>query len=183
MSAPINISQRELRLRDGAPLDVRPLEPDDRQLVADFFDGLSERARFDRFGGAKPRLSEREIAFLSAVDHRDHEAFVALEPVSGEPVGLARWVRDANDDRIAEVAVTVADRWQSRGVGTALSRRLVRSAREGGIERLRASVLASNERALSILRRLGRLVEHEFLGTTLELVIAICRGASAGSRA
>ena len=93
---------------------VRALEPSDGDLVRGLFRGLSEASRRRRFGGPKPTLSDDELRHLTAIDHRDHEALVALD-ADGRPVGVARFVRDQEDVRLAEVAFAVVDDWRGRG--------------------------------------------------------------------
>jgi acetyltransferase len=80
--------------------------------VQEVFDGLGDESRRQRFAGNKPRLSTRELELLSAVDHEDHEAFVAVEAETGRAVGEARVVRDPHDRHVGEVAFAVADAWQ-----------------------------------------------------------------------
>jgi GNAT superfamily N-acetyltransferase len=69
------------------------------------------------------------------VDHHDHEAIIALDPLTGEGVGVARYVRAGADPEVAEVAVTVVDDWQGRGLGRALLERLAARARREGVRR------------------------------------------------
>ncbi len=88
------------------------------------------------------------------MDHRDHEAFVAFDRVSGEGVGVARFVR-LDDPEAAEVAVAVADDWQGRGVGTVLLSRLADRARALGVRRFRASLMADNRRMRELLETWG----------------------------
>ena len=65
-------------------------------------------------------MSAAELAYLVDVDHKDHEAIIAIDPSSGEALGVARYIRSKDDAQVAEVAVTVADDWQRRGLGRAL---------------------------------------------------------------
>jgi GNAT superfamily N-acetyltransferase len=80
------------------------------------------------------------LAYLTEVDHHDHEALVAFDDCSSEGVGVAWYVRV--DGATAEAAVTVADDWQGRGLGTALTSMLAERALEEGIDRFTAVVLA-----------------------------------------
>ena len=73
---------------------VRALCPDDAPALAEGFEQLSEASRYRRFFTAKPHLSEQSLAFLTAIDHHDHEALVAVEPDSGQLLGVARFIRD-----------------------------------------------------------------------------------------
>ena len=102
-----------------------------------------------------PQLSARLVRYLTEVDHHDHEALGALAAGSGEPIGIARYVRSEDGGEAAEVAVAVVDDWQGRGVATALLTRLAERAREEGIVRFTATCLAANEEALELVGDLG----------------------------
>ena len=107
---------------------------------------MSEESRYRRFLSPKPSFTSAELAYLTEVDHHDHEALIAIEPESGEPVGVARYVRDPAQPQVAEAALAVVDEWQHRGVGTALLRHLIARARQEDVRRFRASVLGDNRR-------------------------------------
>jgi RimJ/RimL family protein N-acetyltransferase len=158
-------------LSDGTRFTARQLEAGDRWAVQAVFDGLGDRSRHARFGGAKTRLSERELDYLSAVDHRDHEAILALDERSGQPVAVARFVRDGSDPGTAEMALAVTDEWQGRRLGTLLAQLLACRARAERIERFRATVLHSNTRAMALLKRLGHDIRVGFGGGSLEVTV------------
>jgi GNAT superfamily N-acetyltransferase len=107
-------------LRDGVRVTLRPVAPDDRQRLVESFAGLSEESRYRRFFAAKTGLTESELDYLVDVDHCDHEAIVAIDRSNDALLGVARYVRWPDDPEVAEVAVTVADDWQGRGLGRAL---------------------------------------------------------------
>ena len=143
-------------LRDGSEVLVRPIEPDDKEDLRRGFEKLSPRSRYRRFMAATPRLTDAQLRYLTEVDHRDHEALVAFTE-SRDPVGVARYVREAPGSDTAEVAVTVLDEWQGRGVATALLDRLARHAEASGIEHLSAYALATNDDVTAVLEDLGDL--------------------------
>jgi RimJ/RimL family protein N-acetyltransferase/nucleotide-binding universal stress UspA family protein len=157
-------------LRDGSTVRIRAIEPEDRELLRASFERLSERARYMRFQSPVTELSDRQLSYLTDVDHHDHEALVALDPDTGEGVGVARFVRV--NDAVAECAIVVADDWQGRGVATHLLDRLVDRAREEGIERFTALLLAENNDALRLLERLGQS-ERRRVGSQVELDIEL----------
>ena len=134
---------------------LRALRPDDAPGLAEAFEQLSETSRYRRFFTAKPHLSERSLAFFTDVDHHDHEALVAVTPGSGQLVGVARFIRNPREPDQAEVAITVIDSWQGRGLGTALLRELAQRAAEEGIRHFTAEILAENRPTLTLARRLG----------------------------
>jgi nucleotide-binding universal stress UspA family protein/GNAT superfamily N-acetyltransferase len=149
-----------LRLRDGALLEVRPIATEDRERLREAFDRLSPESRYRRFFGPMPELSERELDYFTRVDHADHEALVALDGPAGAIVGVARFIRTTPGGAVAEPAITVADDWQRRGVGSALLQALAARAREEGIARFEAPVLATNAEAIRVLEGLGETTQQ-----------------------
>jgi RimJ/RimL family protein N-acetyltransferase len=171
--APVTSQPSPVVLPDGARLVVRPLEPEDRWAVLAVFAGLGDRSRRRRFGGAKPRLSASDLDRLTAVDHRDHEALLALEEGSGRPVAVARFVRDQEQPGTAEVAFAVADEWHGRRLGTLLAALLAGRACRLEVTRFRAHVVAGNLHALALVKRLGRVVRYGFEGPAVEIEVEL----------
>jgi RimJ/RimL family protein N-acetyltransferase len=163
-----------VELRDGSIAVVRPIRPDDREAVRAGFAQLSEQSRFQRFMTGISELSERDLDYLTGVDHHDHEALIAFEEDSGSPAGVARFVR-LDDGVAAEAAVTVIDEFQGRGLGTSLLALLAERAREEGIERFTALLLAANRQMLDVLEALGpaRVVSRDT--TVIEVEVDIPR--------
>jgi RimJ/RimL family protein N-acetyltransferase len=141
-------------LRDGFRVVVRPIEPGDRDALLEGFSRLSDRSRYRRFLTPTPRLSESQLRYLTEVDHDRHEAVIAFAEESGEPVGVARYVRFADQPEEAEPAVTVVDHWQGRGLGTVLLEEITQRARAAGVKRFTATVLATNEPMLAMLEHI-----------------------------
>lgn len=149
-------------LRDGRPIEIRPIAPNDRQLLLEAFARLSPESRYRRFFGPMPELRDRELDYLTQVDHSDHEALVAVDSESGQIVGVARFIRLEAGGDAAELAITVVDDWQRRGVGSALLEALAQRARDEGIRRFEAPVLANNADAIRVLEALGETTyRHE----------------------
>jgi len=144
-----------VRLRDGSHVGVRPIEPDDKERLREGFAAMSMDSRYERFLTPLDHMSDSMLRYLTEVDHHDHEALIAFEPDSGRGIGVARYVRDTNDPDTAEAAVTVADDWHGRGLGTALLFEIAEHARGEGIKRFTAYVLARNADMIDILFRLG----------------------------
>ena len=141
--------------RDGRTFVIRPLEPDDKPLLVEGLKQMSEESRYRRFLAPKPSFTAAELAYLTEVDHRDHEALIAIEPESGDPVGVARYVRSQAEPEVAEAALAVVDEWQHCGVGTALLRTLIARARQEDVRRFRATVLGDNQPMFKLLDRPG----------------------------
>ena len=152
-------------LRDGSAVLIRQVRSTDAPLLADGFAWLSPRSRWTRFLGTKTTLSAAELRYFTEVDHHDHEAIGALSAADGRGVGIARYVRDADDPQAAEIAVTVVDDWQGRGLGTALLSRLAGRARHAGIARFTALVSAENVAVAGLARKLGARLAGRGPGT------------------
>jgi RimJ/RimL family protein N-acetyltransferase len=148
----------------SADVPIRPIEPADKPLVKAFYHELSDRSRRLRFLAPTSEISDDDLDYLTDVDHRRHEAMIALDPDADRALGVARYVRVPGDREAAEVAVVVVDDWQRRGLGTALLDRLTERARENGITRYTALVSPDNEIVLGALDRAGA----ERTGTTGE---------------
>jgi|GEM_PF-955825 len=154
---------RETELRDGTPVLLRQIRPADRDRLVEGLERLSPRSRYLRFHADVDHLTEQQIDYLTHVDHAEHEAIVGLDltrpHVPG--IGVARYIRDAFERRVAEAAVTVADEYQGKGAGTLLLGALAVRARRQGIEVFRNYVLASNQPMLDVFDGLGAEREQE----------------------
>ncbi len=162
----------EVRLRDGASVFVRPIRPDDKGAIREAFARLSEQSRYQRFLTPVNELSQSQLRYLTEVDHTDHEALVAFEPETGDGVGVGRYIR-LGDGVSAEAAVTVVDDWQGRGLGTALCQLLAERARDQGIERFTALLLATNAQMHDVLASLGPATVLSRAAGTVEVEVAI----------
>jgi len=160
-------------LGDGTRIRIRQGHSSDRGLLLRGFERLSPQSRYRRFLVPIPELSEGTVRYLTEVDHHDHEAIIAVDEETGEGVGVARYVRDLKRPDTAEVAVTVIDDWQGRGVGTLLVEVLSARAREEGITTFTALMLANNSDMMDMLSRLGpvRIVDQE--AGTVEIEMSI----------
>jgi len=152
---PVREVQLTEKLHDGSTVDIRRLRPSDQRMLAEAFEQLGFESRRLRFIGPKPSLSPRELAYLTDVDGRNHEALGASDHVSGRGVGVARFIRLADEPEVAEVAVTVIDTWQRRGLGTLLLEHLADQARSQGITHFSALISSENTGMLEVLRRAG----------------------------
>jgi L-amino acid N-acyltransferase YncA len=151
---------------DGSLISIRPIEPADAPALRRAFGHLSDRSRFRRFLAPVKQLTDANLAYLTQVDHTDHEALVAVCE-AGEIVGVARYIRIAERPSLAEVAVTVVDAWQGRGVGTALLGRLARRAAAADVRTFLGICLEENEEMVQLFRELaaGVRITHQDDGT------------------
>ena len=144
----------EVELRDESWVGIRPIQPDDKEGLRAGFERLSEESRYKRFLTPMETLTSSQLGYLTEVDHHDHEALIAFDLSTGDAVGVGRYVREGDGDR-AEAAVTVADDWQGKGLGTALTRVLGGRAVEEGISCFTALLLAENKEMVGLLTGFG----------------------------
>lgn len=148
-------------LRDGTPVRIRAIHPDDKEALRWGFTQLSPDAIYHRFFQTKRGLTEEELAYLTELDFKDHVALVAEVEVEGlvQVVAVGRFVRlkaENKTDR-AEVAFTVGDEFQGRGIGTLLLEHLVRIGRELGYTAFEADVLPGNRLMREVFEHSGLL--------------------------
>jgi acyl-CoA synthetase (NDP forming)/ribosomal protein S18 acetylase RimI-like enzyme len=155
--------EADVLLRDGRTAHIRPIRPDDADLLVDFYTRVSDQSKYYRFFSAMPHLSERDIARFTRVDHVHRVAFVMM--LSDRMIALGSYEGRRSDDsgsspaEVAEVAFLVEDAQQGRGIGQLLLEHLAQAGRERGIERFVAEVLPDNQRMIQTFRDAGyRLV-------------------------
>ena len=138
-----------MTLHDGTEVVIRPLSPEDKPH---FLSGLE---RFGENMNGRPR--DGDLAWFTKVDHHDDEALGAIDPVTGDGLGVARFVRMHSNPDVAEAAVVIVNGLQGRGLGGALLSALADRAREEGVSRFCAWTLADSREMLRLFGRLGRV--------------------------
>ncbi len=110
------------RMEDGLEVRLRPIVPQDRERIHQAYELLSEESRYNRFWERPSRLRESHVERLTSVDGRDHVAWIVLDPRDeGFPgFGGASYWREGDNPSRAEIAFTIADAWQRRGLATLL---------------------------------------------------------------
>ncbi|MCZ6568047.1 MAG: GNAT family N-acetyltransferase [Actinobacteria bacterium] len=150
-----------IRLRDGSAALLSPLTAEDSGLVEEGLDHLSVESRFTRFGRGLSHLSHSELEYLTDVDQRDHVAWGAV--VDGEVAGVGRYIR-VPEIGCAEIAVTVIDEFQHRGLGTVLFEALAAIAGADGVDAFCFVVVPDNRPVRRLLERLDvQLIGSESL--------------------
>lgn len=163
-----------VELRDGSTMTLRPIEPDDKPLLLDEFARLSPESRRRRYLTPATDLTAEDLVYLTEVDHRRHEAVIALGE-DGRCIGVARYVQVPGNRQTAEVAAEVVDDWQRRGVASALLGDLSRRALENGVERFCAYVSSDNEVVLDALGRAGAERTSTAQDGEIEFVVEVPR--------
>ncbi|QFU76887.1 bifunctional acyl-CoA synthetase/GNAT family N-acetyltransferase [Halioglobus maricola] len=149
--------ESQLLLADGSEVLLRPIRPEDGHSEDSFVANLSAESRYFRFMHGLHRLTPSMLARFTQIDYDREMALVAIEQdEEGRDtfIGVARYVTNP-DANSCEFALTVADEWQSRGVGPRMMERLIYIARRRGLETMIGEVLAQNSRMLRMCKRLG----------------------------
>jgi RimJ/RimL family protein N-acetyltransferase len=161
------------RLPDGALVLLRPIRPDDKGMLADGLRRLSPQSAQRRFLTPKRSFSRTELRYLTEVDGRDHVALVAEHPSSPSRrlIAVGRFVRLQDDPTAAEVAVTVADEWQGRGLGSLLGKHLAHAARKRDILRFTATMASDNLPAHRLMAKLTEHLEQHHVGSGVDELV------------
>jgi RimJ/RimL family protein N-acetyltransferase len=162
-------------LRDGTPVCMRAIRPDDKDRLRTGFTHLSPRSVYQRFLHPLKELTFDHLRNLTELDFHDHVGLVlTVEEDSGERlIALGRFVRVAPGADMAEVAFTVADEYQHRGAATLLLQSLVRFARACGIRELVAILLESNRAMFRVLEKSKLPLRREFEDGNLRVVLSL----------
>jgi acyl-CoA synthetase (NDP forming)/RimJ/RimL family protein N-acetyltransferase len=162
--------EADVVLTDGGTVHLRPIVPSDADALVAFHGRLSDRTRYLRYFGPYPRIPAKDLVRFSTVDHHDRVAFAAL--LGHHIVAVGRYERLDNQD-VAEVAFVVEDAHQGRGLGSILLEHLAAAARESGIGRFVADVLAENGQMINVFREAGYQITSGFEEGVRHLEFAI----------
>ncbi len=153
---PAHLAHR-VQLKDGTDILVRPIRPEDAESEARFVRELSDESKYFRFMNTFQELSQEMLVRLTQIDYHNEMALIAVcmnDGVEGEQIGVARYATNV-DKKSCEFALTVADKWQGRGIGQQLMIDLMSVARARDLESIEGQVLASNKRMLKLMTMLG----------------------------
>jgi len=161
--------ENDVVLADGGTVHLRPRRPTDHDAIVAFYDRMSDHGRYLRFSSATSGARAGELESRTTVDLDHHFSVVAL--LGDRVVAVASYYRMAVDR--AEVAFSVSDDQQGRGLGTILLEYLAAAAREQGIRRFVAWVLSGNQAMLAVFRSAGFAIERSSDGGTVEIAFDI----------
>jgi GNAT superfamily N-acetyltransferase len=150
-----------LRLRSGKTLAVRFVEPGDAEALQGYFRSLSVRSRYNRFLGAMSELPQSELDHFIHVGELDRFSVIAVTTIDGieSIIGEARYGFEAATASF-EFGVSVDDRWQGQGIGSALLRNLECRAAALGARQMFGDTLRSNDVMMGVARKSGFEFTH-----------------------
>ena len=147
---------QETSLKNGMPMTVRPIRPEDAEMVTHFVSHLSDETRYNRYMSTLKALSQAQLVRFTQIDYAREMALVStVIGAEGEMiVAVARFVVNIDSDS-CEFAIVIDDQWQGKGLGVRLMERLFAAARDMGLKLVEGEVLNSNSTMLGFMRRLG----------------------------
>lgn len=164
-------------LRDGTAVTVRAIRCDDGPNILSAFESLSKESIFTRFFTFKKGLTDAELRQIAEVDFENVVALVATArtPDGEKLVGGGRYVCEPapGGPKSAELAFLTADNFKSRGIASLLLKHLVRIARDKGVSRFEADVLAQNQAMLEVFRRSGLAMTQRRDGEVVHVTLAL----------
>ncbi|HEY2725347.1 MAG TPA: GNAT family N-acetyltransferase, partial [Pseudonocardiaceae bacterium] len=163
--------EADVVLSDGGTVHLRPIRPSDGQALLDLHARMSMRTRYLRYFGPYPTMPERDVERFTHVDHHDRVALVAQ--LGDDIIAVGRYERLEPDGDAAEVAFVAEDAHQGRGLASILLEHLTAAARERGLRRFVAEVLAENATMVRVFRDAGYQIKRAFDSGVLHLEFAI----------
>jgi RimJ/RimL family protein N-acetyltransferase len=163
-------------LKDGTVVTIRAIRRADQEAIRAIFENLDEESTYRRFFGPKKELTDAELAYFTDIDFDQIVALVATVP-SGDGEALIAGGRFAAEGpapaQSAELAFTTEKGYRGRGLANLLLQHLVGIARELGLLRLKAEVLAENQPMLAVLRRSGLPIQQRQEGNVIHVTLAL----------
>ena len=148
--------EKEVFLKSGRQITLRPIRPEDEQLEAGLFERLSKETIYYRFFGYTPTPDHTLLSRFTHIDYDREMAIIAMVEHEGESqmIGVVRIISDPWNER-AEYAIVVADDWQGQGIGSVLTDYIIEIAKDRGIKLLEADVMVSNTRMTRVFSNRG----------------------------
>jgi len=177
--------QETVTLRDGTEVVIRAIRPDDAPRLQDLFHRLSPESVYFRFLGRPKDLPLAQAQRLANVDCVLCMAFVATHGRDDvrDIIGVARYAHVEGRPGLAEAGIVVEDRYQGRGLGTMLLKRLIAYAREHGVQALYASVHPANDQILRFIQRSSLPTESRLEAGVWEMHVYLDQDAQEGLEA
>lgn len=144
-------------IRDNTYLCFKVLEPSDREKIVDGFKKLSRKSVYHRFFGFMKELAGQQLEDLLNTDKKDHVAWTAFDIVEDEAIGIGigRFKRSESNPEEAELALTVIDEYQDKGVGTVLLAVMYYLGIKLDITTFTGVILADNSKLIRRFKDLG----------------------------
>ena len=148
------------QLADGTDITIRPIRPEDAELVQEFVRGLSDESKYFRFMNSLHELTETMLVRFTQIDYSREMALIAVTVDQNREIelGVARYAINP-DGNSCEFALVITDSIQGKGLGQKLLVVLMETARAKGLKTIEGEVLSSNHTMLNLMNRLGFTVK------------------------
>src|SRR5581483_417484 len=142
--------------REGPPITLRPIRPEDAEMEQAFVRGLSDQSRHFRFMNTLRELTPAMLARFTQIDYDRELAIIAVREVDGREIelGVARYVTNP-DGETCEFAIVVADEWQGKGLARRMLEMLIDVARSRGLKAIMGHMLSMNQPMIKLSENLG----------------------------
>ncbi len=147
---------RHTHLPDGTTINLRPIRPEDAELLKEFVHDMSPESKYYRFMQAIDELTPEMLVRFTQLDYSREMAIIAVTDQEEKPtqLGVARYTVNPDGDS-CEFAIAVSDKHHGMGIGTQLMESLMEAARYHAVKVIEGDVLADNHRMLTLMQRLG----------------------------
>jgi acetyltransferase len=144
------------QLADGTEITIRPIRPEDAELVQNFVRGLSDETKYFRFMSSMHELNENMLVRFTQLDYSREMALIAVTRELDHEVelGVARYAINP-DGESCEFALVVSDKITGKGLGQKLMVSLMEAARDMGLSVIEGEVLSNNHKMLKLMARMG----------------------------
>lgn len=165
-------------LKDGTPVTIRAIRRGDSSDILEAFKNLDQESIYRRFFSPKKELTEGELSQLTDVDFNQVVALVVTtQGKDGETlIGGGRFAFSTPSSQSAELAFLTEADYRGRGIASLVLSHLVRIAREAGVSRFEAEVLAENQPMLAVFRRSGLPMRLKRDGSALHVTLSLHPG-------
>ncbi len=165
-------------LRDGTPITIRAIRPNDKELINEAFKNLEPETIYKRFFRYKSELTDDELKRINEFDFETNVALVVTVVEKNREIiigGVQYYVLGNTTDSPtqAEVAFTVEEDYQGQGMGFRLLKQLIRIAREKGVDQFVAKVLPQNKAMLAVFAHSGLPVKQNYEGGFISVTISL----------
>jgi acetyltransferase len=174
-------------MKEGTPVTIRPIRPEDEPMMVRFHGTLSDdtvHSRYFHLINLSQRVQHDRLTRVCFIDYDRETALVAERSEGGEreilAVGRLTRIRAS---AAAEFAILVSDRWQHQGLGSELLRRLIEVARAEGIEQVRGYILPENRAMERICRELGFTASYDMVEGVLRATLDVRAAGNAPAAA
>lgn len=161
--------EREWPMKGGGLYTIRPIQPDDADMLQAFVRGLSQESRYFRFASAMPELPPRMLARYTLIDYDREMALVAVHRTrtalddgafteTEQIIGVSRYITNP-DQTSCEFSLVVSDDYKGQGLGSRLMLSIMEFARAKGLAEIDGLVLANNPNMLRLMTGLGYSVQ------------------------